>query len=205
MSGAPPLVAQQLHDGVLQALAIARLHLDRALAQDGPLPRELGMNLQLLMDREIAGLRRLINGSPPPTPPEPDLPRALAAIAEELQSVTGIRILVEDRTEPPGRWTGNDPIAYRAVREALHNTIKHSDAEHAWVTVAAREDLLVCTVHDDGRGFDPATVRSHFGLTSVYAQAREAGGHLAVQSCRTGTSVTLVLPRNPVLEGKDQQ
>ncbi len=205
MSGAVPPLAQQLHDGVLQALAIARIRLDRALAQDGPLPRELGLDLKQLLDHEIADLRRLISGSSPPAPPQPDLPRALAATAEHLQSVTGIRILVENRTALPGRWAENDLIAYRIVREALHNTVKHSGARHAWVTLTAREEQLVCSVHDDGRGFTPATARPHFGLTALYAQAREAGGHLAVQSCGDGTSVTLVLPRNPVLEGKFQQ
>lgn len=202
MSGEPPPLAQHLHDGVLQSLAIARIQLARALARPGPLPRELGTDLKLLLDREIAGLRRLIGGSAPPGPPEPDLPSALAATAAHLQSVTGIRIRVQNRTAPLGRWAGNDLVAYRIVREALHNTAKHSGATHAWVTLTSSPDRLVCVVSDDGRGFTPATARPHFGLTAGYAQAREAGGHLAVQSRRTGTFVTLSLPRNPVLEGE---
>ncbi|MGW0771469.1 sensor histidine kinase [Streptomyces sp. NPDC002676] len=205
MSGASPPLAQQLHDGVLQALAIARIRLDRALAQDGPLPRELGTDLRQLLDHEIAGLRRLIGGSAPPAPPQPDLPSALAATAEHLQSATGIRMRVENRTAPPGRWAGNDLIAYGIVREALHNTAKHSDAQHAWVSVATWPDRLVCAVHDDGRGFTAATTRPHFGLTAMDAQARDAGGHLAVQSGRAGTFVTLVLPRNPVSEREVQR
>lgn len=205
MSSAPPTLAQQLHDGVLQSMAIARIRLDRALAQDGPLPRELGTDLKLLLDQEIAGLRRLISGSAAPAPPQPDLPSALAATAEHLQSLTGIRILVENRTAPSGQWSGNDLIAYRIVREALHNTVKHSDAKHARVGVVTSEDQLVCVVSDDGRGFEPTADHPHFGLTAMHAQARDAGGYLDVQPCRTGTSVTLILPRNPVVEGSVQQ
>lgn len=234
MGGAPPLpdepaplpsstplppLAQQLHDGVLQTLAIARMRLGQALARSGPLPRELGLDLARLLDGEIADLRHLIGGAAPPAPPQPDLPGALAATAEHLQSVTGIRIRVESRTAPRGRWAGNDLIAYRILREALHNTAKHSGARHAWVTVAAWRDRLVCVVSDDGRGFapgaghhphpgpnsGPAGARPHFGLTAMYAQARDAGGHLAVRSRRTGTYITLSLPRNPVLEGEVQR
>ncbi|MEU6994887.1 ATP-binding protein [Streptomyces sp. NPDC046465] len=205
MNGAPPPLPQQLHDGVLQTLAIARIRLDRALAQEGPLPRELGVDLRLLLDGEIADLRRLIEGVASPVPAQPNLPSALAAVAEELQSATGVRIRVEDRTAATGHRPGNDLIAYRIVREALHNTVKHSDARHAWVSVAAQGDRLVCTVHDDGHGFDPATTRPHFGLTAMYAQARQAGGHLTVRSRRTGTLVTVVLPRDPVPEGTVQQ
>ncbi|WP_225839714.1 sensor histidine kinase [Streptomyces sp. NK08204] len=200
MSGELPPLAQQLHDGVLQALAIARIRLEKALAEDGPLPRELGADLKLLLDHEIAGLRHLISGSALPAPPQPDLPSALAATAEHLQSATGIRMCVENRTAPPGRWAGNDLVAYRIVREALHNTARHSDARHAWVNVAAWRDRLVCSVYDDGHGFAPATTSPHFGMTAMDAQARKAGGHLAVRSGRTGTFVTLVLPRDPVPE-----
>ena len=75
MSRRQPPLPQQLHDGVLQSLAIARIRLDRALAQDGPLPRELGTDLRVLLDHEIAGLRRLI-GSPALTAPDPDSPIA---------------------------------------------------------------------------------------------------------------------------------
>jgi signal transduction histidine kinase len=203
MSGELPPLSQQLHDGVLQTLAVARIQLGRALARPGPLPRELGADLQLLLDREIADLRRLISGSGPAGPPQPDLPSALAATADQLQSVTGIRIRIENRTAPRGRWAGNDLIAYRIVREALHNTAKHSGAKHAWVAVTGGQDRLVCVVCDDGRGFVPAAGRSrHFGLTAMHAQARDAGGYLAVQSRRTGTFVTLSLPRNPVPAGE---
>ncbi|MFD7061171.1 sensor histidine kinase [Streptomyces sp. NPDC059906] len=204
MSDALPPLAQQLHDGVLQALAIARIRLDRALAQDGPLPRELGRDLKLLLDREIAGLRRLIGGSAPLDPPQPDLVTALAATAEQLQSATGVRIVAENRAAALEGWADNDPVAYRIVREALHNAVKHGDARSAWVTVAVQEDQLVCTVRDDGRGFEPVTGRPRFGLTAMHAQAREARGRLTVRSCPTGTSVTLVLPRTPVPEEKAQ-
>jgi signal transduction histidine kinase len=205
MSAELPPMAQHLHDGVLQTLAVARIQLGRALARSGPLPRELGLELKLLLDREIADLRHLISGSAPLPPPQQDLPSALAATAEDLQSVTGIRMCVENRTTPPGRWAENDLIAYRIVREALHNTAKHSGAKHARVTVAAWRDRLVCVVSDDGRGFAPAAARPHFGLTAMHAQARDAGGHLAVRSRPTGTFVTLSLPRDPVTEGKVQR
>jgi signal transduction histidine kinase len=199
-------MGRQLHDGVLQSLAIARIRLGQALAlNDGPLPRELGLDLKLLLDREIAGLRRLIGGSEPATPPQPDLPSALTATAAHLQSLTGLRIRVENLTARQGRWAGNDLVAYRIMREALHNTAKHSGAKHAWVTVATRRGRLLCTVSDDGHGFTPATADAHFGLSAMYAQARAAGGYLAVQSRPTGTFVTLSVPGDPVPEGEAQR
>lgn len=198
MSGDLPPLAQHLHDGVLQTLAVARMQLGRALAGTGPLPRDVGVDLQLLLDREIADLRRLISGAAPARPPQPDLPSALAATAEQLQSATGIRFRVEDRTAPRGRWAANDLVAYRIVREALHNTARHSGARHAWIAVAGGRDRLLCVVSDDGGGFGAAPHGRHFGLAGMHAQARDAGGYLAVQSTTTGTLVTLSLPGSPV-------
>ncbi|MFI0901303.1 sensor histidine kinase [Streptomyces sp. NPDC020983] len=210
MSGEPSPLAQQLHDGVLQSLAVARIRLGRALAGPGPLPREVGEELRELLDGEIAGLRRLIAGAgdaipaepaaEPDVPPQQDLPSALAATAAHLQSATGVRIRVDDRTARTGGWSGNDLVAYRIVREALHNTARHSGAAHAWVTLASSRSRLVCVVSDDGHGFLPARTagpRAHFGLGASYARARAAGGYLAVRSGGDGTSLTLSLPRQP--------
>lgn len=211
----PSVPAQELHDGVLQALAVARIRLGRALAAPGPLPRELGEELRELLDGEIAGLRRLIGGGGPgpaapsrePDPPaheappaHEDLPTALAATAAHLESATGVRIRVARHTPWSGSWTGSDLVAYGIVREALHNTARHSGAAHAWVSLASSGSRLVCVVTDDGHGFLPARAdghRAHFGLRASYARARAAGGHLAVRSGGDGTCVTLSLPRIP--------
>ena len=195
---APPAtrrLAEHLHDTVLQSLAIARIRIDAALAGPGPLPRELGEDLRQLLDGEIATLRALLRGSGRPAPPQPDLRSALTATAEQLGSATGIRFGFEDRTVPRRSWTHDDLVAYRVLSEALHNTAKHSGAENVQVTLADQRERLVCEVRDDGHGFDPNTTPMGFGMTGMYAQARDAGGELAIVSRPSGTLVTLVLPR----------
>lgn len=188
-------LAQQLHDTVLQTLAIARIRIDKALIGTGPLPRDLGEDLRRLLDREIATLRELLRGSGRPVPPQPDLRSALTATAEHLESVTGIRVRIDDRTPTRRSWTRDGLVAHRILREALHNAAKHSGARHIWVALADQEKRLVCEVRDDGHGFDPATTPMGFGMTAMYAQARDVGGELEIDSGRSGTLLTLILPR----------
>ncbi|MXQ67893.1 hypothetical protein GQ466_28145 [Actinomadura rayongensis] len=188
---------RHLHDEVLQSLAVARIRIDRALAAPGPLPRDLGTDLRELLDREIAGLRAALTAAERPDPAEPGLARAVAADVARVARATGIRAELDDRTRPRAGWTPRDLAAYRIVHEALHNAAKHSGARTVRVALAERRGRLVCRVRDDGRGFDPAAVPRGLGLTAMDAQARAAGGALAVAPGRPGTLVTLVLPAAP--------
>lgn len=188
-------LARHLHDTVLQSLAIARIRIDKALSGTGPLPRDLGEDLRALLDREIAGLRALVHGAGRPAPPRTGLRGALTATAGHLGSVTGIRVTVEDRTAPRRSWSRADLVAYRILREALHNAARHSGAADARVTLTDADGRLVGEVRDDGHGFDPDVTPRGFGMTAMYAQAGEAGGELTIDSGRSGTLVRLVLPR----------
>lgn len=187
-------LAQQLHDGVLQTLALARIRIDKALAAPGPLPRELGEELRELFEHEIATLRELMR-RPDPPPPLPDLPTALAATARHLGSVTGIGIFVEDRTLGRFPWTDDAPIVHRIAREAIHNAAKHSGAEHIRIVLDDQQDRLTCEVLDDGCGFDPSRTPKGFGMTAMHAEALALGGELRIDSQRGGTRVTLCMPR----------
>jgi len=63
------------------------------------------------------------------------------------------------------------------------------------VTLFREEDEIVLIVSDDGRGFDPASVRGRdgrFGLLGMAERAEALGGHLAVESAPgRGTRVTV--------------
>ncbi|MGW2639714.1 GAF domain-containing sensor histidine kinase [Streptomyces sp. NPDC001348] len=86
----------------------------------------------------------------------------------------------------------------RVAQEALHNALRHSGAEHVDVSVTRRGHGAVLRVTDDGRGFDPQTVRSagrHLGLVSMRDRASGAGGRLTVESAPgKGTTIEMEVP-----------
>ncbi|MFF4020492.1 GAF domain-containing sensor histidine kinase [Streptomyces sp. NPDC001843] len=86
----------------------------------------------------------------------------------------------------------------RVAQEALHNALRHSGAEHVDVTVARCGHGAVLRVTDDGRGFDPQTVRRagrHLGLVSMRDRASGAGGRLTVESAPgKGTTIEMEVP-----------
>ena len=94
---------------------------------------------------------------------------------------------------------GQEAAVLRVAQEALHNALRHSGAEHVLVSLTGttgRGALLRVT--DDGRGFDPDSVRRagrHPGLVSMRDRAAAVGGRLTLDSAPgKGTAVELEVP-----------
>lgn len=76
------------------------------------------------------------------------------------------------------------------VHECLCNVRKHAGAAHVVVYSGVRRDILSLCVEDDGRGFDPASIRKgqadggvpHFGLANLEEAVRLVGGYVEVES-----------------------
>jgi signal transduction histidine kinase len=108
-------------------------------------------------------------------------------------------------TEPP-RTMGT--TAYRIVREAIANAVKHGEATHVSIRLEPRDGGLFIQVEDDGQGFDveASPISGHIGLASMRERAELAGGWSLLESVPgSGTTVSCWLPtegtREP--EGSD--
>ena len=69
-----------------------------------------------------------------------------------------------------------------AVQEAVHNVIKHARATEVTISIEFTNDLLAITVHDDGRGFNPAGHSAGNGLANIKQRLSEIGGGCIVES-----------------------
>lgn len=86
----------------------------------------------------------------------------------------------------------------RVAQEALHNALRHSAADRVDVTIARRGQGAVLSVTDNGKGFEPRTVRRagrHLGLVSMRDRSSGVGGRLTVQSAPgQGTTIEMEVP-----------
>src|SRR5262249_7339601 len=72
---------------------------------------------------------------------------------------------------------------FLAVKEALNNAAKHSEAKELFLRVFRREHELVVIVEDDGKGFDMTqTSLERNGMTNMSQRMSEAGGSYLVSS-----------------------
>ena len=200
-------VARRLHDGVLQTLAVVQRRSQDpdlvALARD----QELDLRAFISDDASVLGPRtggrvtgsrvtgsRVTGGSG-----STDLVAALRQVLGDTERVHGLRgeLVV---VEPPGP---TDDVVVEAVHgavgECLTNVVKHADATRAVVCLDVVDDTLICTVNDDGAGFDVEDTAEGTGLRrSVRGRIEELGGTVQVRSrAGHGSEVELRLPLLP--------
>jgi signal transduction histidine kinase/ligand-binding sensor domain-containing protein len=86
---------------------------------------------------------------------------------------------------------------FRLVQEALNNAVKHSGAKSIRVQlVMEKNNLLLVSIHDDGKGFDPEeTFEGHYGMENMRSRVKEMGGNLVIESeLLKGTEIKLEVP-----------
>lgn len=199
------LIAHQLHDEAGQITASAHLELAE-LARE--LPSSAGGHLRQIetLLNDIEGrLRRLSHELRPTILDDLGLGPALEFLAEGIAGRTPTVIAVEGSTE--GRLNPVvETAVYRIVQEALTNVARHAQAARASIRLRRRHNSLVCSVRDDGVGFDTGLLERQgrgprgLGLLGVRERLDALGGSLQITSSPgkgTELRVTLPLRRRP--------
>jgi len=91
---------------------------------------------------------------------------------------------------------------FLALKEALHNVVKHSGATAAVVTLSWEDDRLELSVTDDGRGFDSekAPRSGAQGLRNLRHRLEDLGGWCRIESTSgKGCRIRLSVPLRPDL------
>lgn len=87
----------------------------------------------------------------------------------------------------------------RVIRELVINAIRHGNATVVRVAGSLDQATLLCSVTDNGCGFDPNTapgiLQGHFGLQGVRERIEELGGMIKIASVPgKGAKVTISIP-----------
>lgn len=128
----------------------------------------------------------------------------LSRMAQEIFRDAPVTLRISISTDlPPIRLTSDFRHHYSlAVKEALHNILKHAGPCEASLRLEAEERTLVAHITDSGTSFDTANPKAGNGLHNLIARARELNGSCEIQSIPGhGTLVVLrcPLPKLPVL------
>ena len=82
---------------------------------------------------------------------------------------------------------------YLTIKEALHNIVKHAQANHVQIKIEAGKSLNI-SIHDDGIGFDQDNIRPfRNGLSSMQKRMAVIKGTLRIRN-EEGTTVLISVP-----------
>ncbi|MFE0176952.1 GAF domain-containing sensor histidine kinase [Streptomyces sp. NPDC059002] len=193
-------LAHELHDAVSQKLFSLRLTAQAAAALVDRDPSRAKGELQQVaaLAAEAADeLRAAVVELRPAALDEDGLVATLRTHTQVLHRAHSARVTFESngvRALPASQ----EEAMLRVAQEALHNALRHSEAEHVAVVLEKRGAGAVLRVIDDGSGFDPHAIRRagrHLGLVSMRDRASGVGGLLTVESePGKGTTIEMEVP-----------
>jgi signal transduction histidine kinase len=193
--------AWDLHDGVGQELAAAKIMLDSMLQQPNTRGQEKGIaEASEIVDRAIRQVRSMSHLLHPPLLDEGGLFSALRWFLAGMTERTGIKTSLDlQPPEFPRLSTLVERNVFRIVQEALTNIFRHSEARTASVTLVQKENSLLVTVRDDGKGVPEETAQLRpgsigVGIGGIRERARELGGELRMTNAKPGTVVEILIP-----------
>jgi signal transduction histidine kinase len=189
-------LGRQIHDSVLQALALVGKRGNELLARPS-VPREEVRDLVELTGRQEHALRVLL--SEPPGEPPAGMASVRAALDTVAASVHGVPVTV---TSVGSAWVAAAVMreVAAAVHEALDNVVQHANATRATVYAEAIDGELLISIRDDGVGFGYDERRlardGKLGmLKSMKGRVEDLGGAMQVHTAAgRGTDVEFRLP-----------
>ncbi|MBA4015830.1 MAG: hypothetical protein C0483_01445 [Pirellula sp.] len=189
-------ICNELHDGTIQYLVGALMHLQSPTVQAGD---RAGLErVETFLIRAASEARRLIAGVRSSLLDDMGVVAAIEDLVAQSRDV-GVEVKVYRDDEFRDL---DDKIAvtvFRVVQEALSNVRKHGGVNRAEVELRRGEKEIIFVVRDEGRGFKPGSEPAEcFGLRGMRERVLLAGGKFSLVSApEKGTTVRAELPLTP--------
>lgn len=192
-------LAKDLHDGLggmLSGIKYSFQNMKETLVLTPDNARAFERSLDML-DSSIREMRRVAHNMMPETLVRYGLDEALEEFCNEIDRSGAVHASYQsidmDKVELEQTAAVN---VYRIVQELVTNAIRHAAASQILVQVHASEQdgLLSVTVEDDGKGFDPETIRQSDGIgwNNILNRIDFLKGKVDIQSSPgKGTSVLI--------------
>lgn len=183
-------VAQDLHDGLAQDLAVIAVH-GETIAEDigHDHPMVVAARRALRLSRSTIAELSDARGA--------TADQALEAVAQEFRDRFDVAIAVEADCDRKLAPDAQEHVS-RIAREAIANAARHGGAKHVVVSLRGTETGVTLRVVDDGCGIPSSEVggaHEGFGLRSIRERTDALGGHLTLRPLRKrGTELEVLLP-----------
>ena len=199
-------IGRDLHDGIIQSIYAAGLHLEQAAQEVAAEPEATQKRIGTVMgelNRITGEIRSTIFDLRSGELETRDAEAIVLAVADELQAHTLVKLTVgaEGLYRPRLRADQAEQLRHIVI-EAFSNVLHHARATTVNVRMACTQRRFTLEVSDDGAGFDPALVSESDGrggraqgLANIRRRAELLDAELGIESGPgRGTTLSLTMP-----------
>lgn len=190
-------ISQDMHDQIGSILTRVSVLSDVAQSEHAEPElqnqfEQIGTNVRTA----VQGLDEIVWATNPKSDNLPQFADYIGRFADEFFESTGIRCWHELPNQLP-----NLPLRsemrhniFLAVKEALNNVLKHSQAKEVWLRLKLDEGRVTIEVQDNGHGFEPKHARQGGnGLGNMESRLAAVGGRaILISSPGYGTRIRLI-------------
>ncbi|MDX6403892.1 MAG: hypothetical protein QOH70_1347 [Blastocatellia bacterium] len=203
-------IAREIHDELGSVLTSLKLDLASirgetvACASDTDLSRlreKLGTMMQLV-DQTFDTVRRISSELRPSILDDLGLVAAIRWQGEQFEAQAGITCRYDIRLKDVELDRQQSTAIFRVFQEAMTNVVRHAKATRVDITLEKKDNDLVLTIRDDGRGItaDEKSDRLSLGLLGMRERVNLIGGALdiaGVEGKGTVITVRVAIPSKP--------
>jgi len=192
--------AMALHDHLGQLLTTIKMDLEM---MDGAEEKDARVLIDRAKQRITEALRfgrDAVNQLRPVALDTLGLVSSMEALIEDIaKSTNDISISFFSRPLPSGICKDKELALYRVAQESITNALKHASPGNIFVNLMARNETVILTVEDDGKGFDytktTASPDAAMGIGIMQERLFLVGGRLKIESQPgKGTQVIAEVP-----------
>jgi len=188
-------ISAELHDNVNQILAATILYLKAALKEPSSGPQMIGRSINYIQ-KAIEELRTISSSLATGNLQISGLLPALQALVRQLNIPNNFEVKLElgDLSED-AIPSALKLAVYRMVQEMMNNIFKHAHATSVRISLCRDALNLVLRVSDNGKGFDPATVKRGLGITNIQTRAENLNGIVHIHAAPgKGSTFEVLIP-----------
>ncbi len=192
-------IANAVHDEAGQVLVAVHLALAQVARELPKFQRERISQIEELLVEVEKQLQRYSHELRPTILDDLGWIPAIRFLADRVSERASLAINIQatiSRRLP----SATETTLYRIVQEGLNNVAKHADAKNVCIRAWEEKQVLVCSIRDDGVGFNTCNAQEaggpkRLGLVAMQARANAIGGTLRIESCPgQGTELSLRFP-----------
>jgi PAS domain S-box-containing protein len=189
-------IGKELHDNINQILTTTQLYLEIAKATADETTLEMIQLSSKSVNNTINEIRKLSRSLTPPSLGDLGLVESVKDLCDSIKTtqIFDIRFYHKDFDEA-GLQENLKLMLFRIIQEQINNIIKYAEATTILLRLITDGDQLMLVISDNGKGFDPATVKKGLGLNNIINRTELLFGTAEIRSSpEQGCIIIVTIP-----------